>query len=138
MRPMVLLLLALVLDSPAVLADAQDADLVARRLADRAPRWRCPVRVRYICSSRGCEVGAGAATWLVLDFAQGRYQRCDGQGCDTYPLRHAAAGIYTTASPGMHRGTVLKLVNDGSEFAEAASLGTTLVNSFGSCAPEAP
>jgi hypothetical protein len=109
-------------------------DLASRSLADRAPAWRCEVTVRYICSAATCE-RREAVTWTVLDFAGARYQRCDGKGCDSFPLQHSAAGVYTTASPGFHRGLYLKVLNDGSEFVESASLGTTAYNNFGRCSP---
>ncbi len=110
-------------------------ELAQRGLTARAPAWRCDVSARFICSISGCERGTGWAVWLLLDFTASRYERCDAKGCDAYELQHWASGVYTTASPGAYRGHYLKVLNDGSEFVESASLGTTAVTSFGRCAP---
>jgi hypothetical protein len=101
-------------------------------LANRAPRWRCGIARRFVCSSQGCE-GASGGGWVDLDFLGGDYRRCDVKGCDDYALRHASGGLYTTASGGLQ--IFLKALNDGSEFVEATSFGTSVFIAYGRCTP---
>ncbi len=99
---------------------------------DRASRWRCDAAVKFQCSAEGCKE-ARARVWVNIDFPDRRYERCDSKGCDQYEMAYSVAGIYTTVSPVI--GTFLKVLNDGSEFVEVASLGTAVVTSFGRCMP---
>jgi hypothetical protein len=72
---------------------------------------------------------------VILSFPAGRYERCDANGCDAYELTSATGGIFTTVTPGVHRGAFLKALNDGSEYVETVSLGTAIWTAFGACVP---
>lgn len=111
----------------------QITELISRTLAERAPRWRCQPTVRFDCSLKGC-TEAKPTVWLNVDFSARRYERCDSKGCDEHQMTHSASGIFTVVSVG-GGSTLFKVVNDGSEFMEVASLGTAAYTSFGRCAP---
>lgn len=106
--------------------------LASKSLPDRARRWRCDAATKFSCSIKGCEKVRDTG-WVNLDFLAGRYERCDSKGCDQYEMTHSLGGIYTTVSAG--QGTFLKAVNDGSEFTDIVSLGTSIFASFGRCTP---
>ena len=72
--------------------------------------------------------------WIEFDLASKIYQRCDEKGCDDYAMTYSRSGIYTVVTVG--GGTFLKVLNDGSDFAEVVSLGTAVWNGFGVCAPQ--
>ena len=102
-------------------------------LADRSPEWRCEIATQYVCSAKGCDQNP-PSVWINLDFTARRYERCDSRGCDAYPMQSYTSGIYTSISLAQP-GTFLKVVNDGSEFVEVASMGNVTFNSFGRCTP---
>ncbi len=104
-------------------------DLAARGMPNRAERWDCDIQVQFVCSAKGCEKVAPSIQ-LRIDFPSETYQRCDGQGCDAHSMFASVAGIYTTIS---QVGSFLKALNDGSEFVEVATLGTSTWNGFGMC-----
>ncbi len=109
-------------------------ELASNRLPDRASKWRCEAAVKFSCSMKGCgEVGV--TVWVNLDFRAQQYQRCDSKGCDTYQMIHSGSGIYTIIEPN-NSGTFMKVVNDGSEFMEVATLGTSSFTSLGRCTPQ--
>jgi hypothetical protein len=107
--------------------------LAAKPLAARASQWRCLPTSRFICTANGCESGP-PLVWVVIDYASKRYERCDAKGCDRYDLGSSAGGIYTTAWP--NAGAFLKALNDGSEYTEVVTLGTTVHVQHGRCTPE--
>ncbi len=107
-------------------------DLAERSMPNRAARWDCDIQVQFVCSAKGCEQ-VEPSVQLRIDFRSECYQRCDDQGCDTYSVIHSVGGIYTTIS---QIGTLLKAINDGSEFVEVATLGTSVWNGFGECVPK--
>ena len=108
-------------------------ELGSRSLPERAPKWRCDALMKFQCSMKGCEK-VPVSAWIKVDFQARRYERCDSKGCDAHQMTYSTAGIYTTVLPGL--GTFLKAVNDGSEFADIASLGTGIFASFGRCIPQ--
>lgn len=107
--------------------------LASEGLHHRASKWRCEAAAKFHCSTKGCEEGA-ITVWVNLDFPARRYERCDAKGCDEYQMTYSTAGIYTTVWP-EGRSTLLKVLNDGNEFMEVASLGRGAFISFGRCTP---
>jgi hypothetical protein len=110
-----------------------EVDLALRSLSERASRWRCdPVRT-VVCSSDGCE-DIKPTVWVVLDFKQQSYERCDGRGCNARAMLASHGGIFTAATAGPS--AFVKALNDGSDFVDVATLGTTLYANFGRCRPD--
>jgi hypothetical protein len=72
--------------------------------------------------------------WVQLDLAAGQYERCDAKGCDSYRVTPQHGGIYTHLNP--TPSTFLKVLNDGSDFVDVASLGTSVLISYGRCTPQ--
>ena len=107
--------------------------LVSRPLAQRALQWECTPSVRFVCTAEGC--GRSPAVVSVrLDLGEKTYARCDNKGCHAYPMTFSAGGIFTNVTlPGS--GTFLKVVNDGSEYVEVASLHLAVHQNFGVCKP---
>ncbi len=106
--------------------------LLAKGLPDRAPQWRCDASTKFQCSVNGCSE-IRPTVWVNLDFPARRLERCDAKGCDRYEMVHSVAGLYTTITLVGHPGTFFKAVNDASEFVEVASLGVSVLSSFGRC-----
>ena len=94
------------------------------------PTWVCRPKQLYACGVDGCQAG-DAKTEVRLDFLHGTYSRCDQKGCDQYPMTYEASGVFTTAQP--NSGAFLKVLNDGSEYMEVATLGLSTLVYFGSC-----
>lgn len=95
-----------------------------------AEEWYCSPTVKFYCERKGCK-NIQPTVWVTLDFSTQSYGRCDKQGCDQYSMTSSVSGIYILAVA--QGGTILKMMNDGSEFVEVVSLGTTTYISFGSC-----
>ena len=72
---------------------------------------------------------------MRLDLAENTYGRCDSKGCDSYPMTFSAGGIFTTISLPGSGSTFLKVVNDGSQYLEVASLQLAVHQNFGACKP---
>jgi len=109
-------------------------DLIARSLADRAPMWRCDVSKRYHCSAEKCDHFPLNSARVSLDFTYKIYERCDSSGCLTEPMDHFAAGIYTVVN--VSRSTnLVNILNDGSEFVDIVTVGSSVLMGFGRCAP---
>jgi hypothetical protein len=71
---------------------------------------------------------------VQIDFPKKTYARCDTIGCDNYGLASEASGIFTIINiPG--GGAFFKVVNDGSEYVEVASLHLAVQQTFGTCQP---
>ena len=90
-----------------------------------------------IASKFSCDADAGCkplspALWNVIDLENQTYSRCDTRGCDKYDARlHRSGEFIVIDVPG--RGVVAKLANNLSSFVEVATIGTSALNSFGSC-----
>ena len=132
---MVRVVLAIVLLMPiSLVAGETPAELIRRPLATRASLWRCDPAVKYNCSADGCK-SVPALVWVQLDLAApARYDRCDAKGCDSYAVTPQPGGIYTLLNP--TPSTFLKVLNDGTDFVEVASLGTSVLISYGRCIPD--
>jgi len=140
MRLQLLLLAALL---PAASACGEDSlsddlkaltDLATRSLEDRALKWECVPSARYVCTSEGCERNPGGVS-VRLNFRDNTYDRCDSKGCDSHPMTAAAGGIFTSVSLPGSGGTFLKVLNDGSQYVEAAALHLAVHQNFGACKP---
>jgi hypothetical protein len=70
-----------------------------------------------------------------LDLAEKTYARCDSKGCDSYSITFSASGIFTTVSVRGSGSTFLKVLNDGSQYVEVASLHLAVHQNFGACKP---
>jgi len=108
-----------------------------RGLPERALRWQCSPATKFQCTKEGCEA-MQPTVWVTLDFQTSSYSRCDRKGCDRYEMRESVSGIYTSVALVDRPGTLFKAVNDGSEFVEVITLGTTLMSSYGICSPTTP
>jgi hypothetical protein len=69
---------------------------------------------------------------VKLDFREKTYSRCDKKGCDDYAMAFGSSGIFTTATPQL-QGSFIKVVNDGSEYMEVATLMLEAYVNFGAC-----
>ena len=133
-------LVALIFAGPVASQDSLSEDLKRLRglmtlpLAQRAPQWECIPSVRYVCTPEGCE-RTPALVSVRLDLVENTYARCDSKGCDTYPMTFSVGGIFTTVSLPGRGSTFLKVLNDGSQYVEVASLHTAVHQNFGACKP---
>lgn len=110
------------------------SDLMARPLAQRGLRWQCVPSVRYVCTAEGCE-HSPAVVSVRLDLSKRTYSRCEKEDCDSYPMTFSSSGIFTTFTLPGSGSTFLKVVNDGSEYLEVASLQLAVHQNFGTCRP---
>ena len=109
------------------------ANLLAMPMPERGAKWQCTPTKRYDCSFGGCTANK-PSVWLLLDFRENTYARCDDKGCDKYNMVPSASGIYTVISL-LAAGSFMKVENDGRTYVEVASLGPSVVTNFGSCSP---
>jgi hypothetical protein len=140
MRLFIFLLVALL---PAASACGEDSlsddlkaltDLATRSLADRALQWECVPSIRYVCTPEGCEQNPGMVS-VRLNLGDNTYARCDSKDCDSYPMTVSSSGMFTIISLPGRGGTFLKVLNDGSQYVEAASLHLAVHQNFGACKP---
>jgi hypothetical protein len=99
------------------------------------PAWSqtvtCIISSKYGCEADGCNQ-VQAAVRNVLDLSRQTYTRCDTGGCDNYEARISRSGAFIVIDlPG--RGMTAKIAADLSAFVEVATIGTTVLVSFGSC-----
>jgi hypothetical protein len=73
--------------------------------------------------------------WVNLDFDSLSYERCEQAGCDGYAMEVQRSGAYTVVTLLGRGATFLKVLNDGSESVEVASLGTGVIVYHGRCVP---
>lgn len=109
-------------------------DLLQRPLSARAARWRCNVEKRNQYADGQCEAGSTQAGWMLLDLSERTYARCDARGCDRYSASVSTGGVFTSVQLD-GRSMFLKVVNDGSQFVDVATLGVSAIVSVGRCAP---
>jgi hypothetical protein len=90
-----------------------------------------------IASKFSCDAGGGCkplqpGIWNVIDLEKQTYSRCDIRGCDSFDVRVTRSGEFIVIDAS-GRGMVAKLASNFSSFLEIATIGTSAVNSFGSC-----
>jgi hypothetical protein len=92
----------------------------------------CRIAEKHNCARKeGCKPSP-TSVWNVVDLGRKQFSRCDSRGCDTYPATISESGIYLAIDvPG--RGLFAKMLKDGTEIVEVASLGTSVLISFGTC-----
>lgn len=96
---------------------------------------------RYDCNLRGgCKVATPATYYFVdRDTENGKYYRCDIEGCDTYPVRVVESGDFTQFIPVLGQAMLFKVANNDSlatlrgEFVDITTIGTTAIVSTGRC-----
>lgn len=95
--------------------------------------YQCNFHVRYDCSSTGCDKAQGPlSVFIMLDFSNKRYSRCDSKGCDVYSFERNRSGIYTYLNlPG--KAMFAKLNDLTMDFMEANSLMDVALVGFGKC-----
>ena len=105
-------------------------------LYGHSEQWICKAASEHSCGTGGCSK-TSSGLYILLNLNRhsdsAGYHRCDAEGCDKYSLRMKQSGAYTTITLSDHPGIFLKVMNDGSGFAEVASLGTAIYMKFGSC-----
>lgn len=102
--------------------------------AAQAQELQCTVASKFICSqSTGCLVGY-VEMWSGVDLKRGTISRCDPKGCNIYPAQFNTSGNYVNISL-PQGGYMAKMSLDGSQFSEVATIGGTVLLSFGSCSP---
>ena len=99
--------------------------------------WRCDVQQKWECQlPGGCRKLDVTPSWVLLDFLQLTYQRCDGTGCDKYTMvaheRTVGAFITTYVTLPNHPDVFFKIAAFG-HFVDVASLGPSATTSMGSC-----
>ena len=95
---------------------------------------------RFICeidSKFSCSAGSGCSDsklgiWNVVDFGAGTFQRCDRNGCDSYPMAPIQSGLFINFMI-PERAMFAKMSGDGSQYVEVVSIATDVLVSFGSC-----
>jgi hypothetical protein len=112
----------------AVLTLAMVAPMVSRPAA--ADVWRCSPSRALVCDAQGCQQIV-PSTWLIVDFDQKQYQRCDKKGCDSYPMDARQSGIFVNVI--FLPGALFKAAQDGSGYVEVATLWLQRFLQFGSC-----
>ena len=98
---------------------------------DENPLWKCTPKTSFTCSATGCKKGKNTG-WLLLDFKEAKYERCDSIGCESFPFNYTRQGDYSTFGNAQ---AALKLKNDASFYSESASDAEKVIVTFGSCAP---
>lgn len=96
-----------------------------------ATELRCEISSKYTCSREGCSPNK-LGVWNLIDLERGKFSRCDRNGCDQYDANVSQSGIYYNIEVPGH-GVLAKMTLDGTEYIEVATLGTTVLVSFGSC-----
>jgi hypothetical protein len=108
--------------------------VVMSSIAARAEPMRCEIASKFSCSPAGCTTNK-PSVFNIIDIELGKFSRCDANGCDEYSANFSRSGAYIIVDvPG--RGTMAKLSADGTEYVEVATLGTTVLVSFGACRPQ--
>ena len=82
----------------------------------------------------GCQRVDPDPVWLVLDFPENSYQRCDAAGCDTYLMAVTEKGLFTYIQLQDHPDVFWK-IGLANMFVEVAAQGVTAMNAFGFCRP---
>jgi hypothetical protein len=97
-----------------------------------AKTMTCRIATKFSCDAgEGCKP-LKPAIWNVIDLERQTYSRCDTRGCDNYDARvHRSGEFIVIDVPG--RGMVAKLASNFSSFLEVTTIGTSALNSFGSC-----
>lgn len=125
-------------DDAELSADLARIGELAEPIARRGDMWGCYSQQSYSCSVSGCSTG-NATVVVFLDFRGTRYIRCTRKesgeivDCASEPATVGHGGIYTTVAPAGKLGSSIKVVNDGSEFVDTATLGTGAYINFGTC-----
>lgn len=99
--------------------------------AASAQTVRCEIRTKHQCDAQGCQ-NVSPSVWDILDLKSRSIARCDSKRCDAYLAQFSTSGNYVNISV-PDRGFSAKMSSDGSAFTEIATLGTTVLVSFGSC-----
>lgn len=101
--------------------------------------WRCDVIQKWECElPTGCKPALGEPIWLLLDFRDLIYQRCDRFGCDKYAMQvrdvpvNGSALVFTYVSVPQRPDMFLKIGLAG-YFIDVAALGVSAMNSMGTC-----
>jgi hypothetical protein len=95
--------------------------------------WRCDFSVKYVCDPAECKL-VKPTVWNFVDFGKMTISRCDGQGCDHYPMIVDPKGVFVNIIvPG--KSMSAKMTLNASEYFEVVSLGMTVFLGFGSCKP---
>lgn len=98
-----------------------------------AKAWRCDFSVKYACDEAECKL-VKPTIWNLIDFGKTTISRCDGQGCDHYPMIVDPKGVFVNIIvPGKSMSAKMSL--NASEYFEVVSLGMTVFLGFGSCKP---
>lgn len=133
MRPIFLLLLLFPFSVLAEYDFQNDIDLMATPLDQRANKWLCEPKVHRICSKDKCDE-SDSKVWIKINFKEGTYSRCDSKGCNNRLMSYFESGVYTRVQVN-GAGTMVTVLNDGTEYSSAVSFGTSFILSFGSCRP---
>jgi hypothetical protein len=92
----------------------------------------CAATTKYRClPHEGCQPIPNTIS-VVIDVPKGNVSRCDGKGCDIFPVQVAASGDYLNFIAAS-RGYLVKTSNDGRYFSEVATLANSVLLSFGVC-----
>ena len=96
-----------------------------------AQELKCEIRQKYACEAADCK-SIPASVWSLIDIGKATYTRCDTRGCDTYGARFSVSGDFINIDvPG--RGMVAKVSADHTSFLEVATMGLSVLTSFGLC-----
>jgi hypothetical protein len=106
-------------------------------MGQRSRHWRCDATQKWVCElPGGCTKDVAAeTTWVLLDFQERTYQRCDRFGCDKYPAQMSERSVFTYVQATGRPDMFLKVgLADG--FLDVAAQGTSAYTSLGYCKPQ--
>ena len=117
---------------------AHGVDAWAQEPLDMAesPKWRCEVTQQWECElPNGCSPLPPGDVWMLLDFEDSTYQRCDSVGCDAYAMQSEQRSFFTYVQLEDRPDTFMK-IGLGNLFVDVAAQGVSAMNSLGTCQPE--
>ncbi|KKP32473.1 MAG: hypothetical protein A2312_02920 [Candidatus Staskawiczbacteria bacterium RIFOXYB2_FULL_32_9] len=86
---------------------------------------------KYSCSKDDCkQVKAGV--FVLIDYANNKFYRCDDKPCDQYLAKIEESGEFVNITPQFPNGTIIKVAKGGDYF-EVVSLGLDILTSYGTC-----
>ena len=106
-------------------------------MAGLGGRWICNIEKQYECTRDGC-VSRKSSVKIIIDFETGKFSRCPGPICDSFPFQFYQDPLVSVLVGKMDRarGAHFSVDNDGTNFVESVSQSAGTKSSFGNCKPE--
>jgi len=107
------------------------SDPQTKTLSAQSRYWRCDVTLKAECEPPGGCRPLEPDNWIVLDFVEQRYQRCDSSGCTAYEMQ-TLEDMFTYIRL-KDRHDVFMEIGLANMFVDVATAGISTYNSFGTC-----